>query len=231
MATAATIRRSIQPARPRALLERRQPPPRRTLARVARAAAPGVLSGAAAALAGRRRVRLGRLEVSRAPTPLGALLRGAAAGLAGNTAMDLTQALVYKVRGKETGQWQSWEEAPAPAQIGKRVWEGVLQRDPPPPDKIRLFNNAVHWTYGPAWAGLYGLVAASLERRRTAREGISFGLFAWAIGSGVLTPAAKLAKPPWEYGLRTNALDITYHVAYGLGTAAAFRALERRLGG
>lgn len=178
----------------------------------------------ALAASGRRR----RLVGERRPTltPLGALTRGLAAGIAGNAAMDVTQTIVYKLRGKESGDWQSWDEAPGPAKIGKRVWEGVFQREAPE-QKIGLFNNVVHYTYGPAWAGLYGLVEASLERPRPLRDGVAFGLFAWVMGSGVLMPAAKLAKPPWEYGPEAHAYDIGYHVAYGLGTAAAFQKLLR----
>lgn len=106
------------------------------------------------------------------------------------------------------------------------MWEGVFQREAPP-EKIKLFNNVVHWTYGPALAGMYGLAEASLARRRPLRDGTVFGIAIWILGSGMLVPAARLAKPPWGYGLKTNALDISHHLAHGLATAGAFRALER----
>ncbi len=193
--------------------------------------APGLAAGGLAALLGGQRLEVAGIEVREArPTPLGALLRGTAAGLVGNAAMDLTQMTVYKLRGKETGNWQSWDEAPMPAQVGKRVYEGVFQRDAPPPSPTTIgnFQRVVHWTYGPAWAGLYGLVEASVTRRRPLLHGTTFGVFMWALGSGVMGPATKLAKPPWEYPAKTNALDLGYHLAYGLGVAGAFRAFARR---
>lgn len=186
--------------------------------------APGLAAGGLAALLRERRLRVGGLEVRDAcPTPIGALLRGTAAGLVGNAAVDATQMIVYKLRGKETGNWQSW-------QVGKRVYEGVFQREVPPPNPktIGNFQRAVHWTYGPAWAGLYGLVEASMSRRRPLLHGTVFGLFMWALGSGVMGPATKLAKPPWQYPLKTNALDVGYHLAYGLGVGGAFHAVGRR---
>lgn len=193
--------------------------------------APGLAAGGLAALLRERRLRVGGMEVREArPTPMGALLRGTAAGLVGNAAMDATQMIVYKLRGKETGNWQSWDDAPMPAQVGKRVYEGVFQREAPPPNPTTIgnFQRAVHWAYGPAWAGLYGRVEASLTRRRPLLHGTVFGLFMWALGSGVMGPATKLAKPPWQYPLKTNALDVGYHLAYGLGVGGAVHALRRR---
>lgn len=182
---------------------------------------------AAAALARRRRIRLGKFQVGReAPTPFGAALRGAGGGLAGNAAMGAAQWAAFRVRGKETGGWTSWEDAPAPAKIGKRVWEGVFRRQAPV-ERIRLFNNVVHWTYGALLAAAFGVVEASRDERRPVRDGLAFGAAAWILGSGALMPAAKLAKPPWRYGVGTNALDAGYHLAYGLATAGTFRALER----
>jgi hypothetical protein len=59
-------------------------------------------------------------------TPLGAAARGIAAGLAGTYALDLAQKAASKLRGEETrSEWKSWDEAPAPAKVGKRIIEGV----------------------------------------------------------------------------------------------------------
>ena len=73
-------------------------------------------------------------------TPLGALARGLVAGMVGTAAMDLVQFPRYKRGGGNDRllAWEfsaglkEWEQAPAPAHIGKRVVEGVFQRQPPP---------------------------------------------------------------------------------------------------
>jgi len=39
-------------------------------------------------------------------------------------------------------------------------------------------------------------------------------------------PLAKVYKPIWQYDARTLAKDLSAHLAYGIGTAAAFRVLS-----
>ena len=145
----------------------------------------------------------------------------------GTAVMGALQAAAHRLQGKENGEPESWEEAPAPAEVGKRVWEGVLLRRAPE-HRITLFTNVVHWSYGVSLACAFAVVEGSLERsRRPLRDGAAFGTAAWLLGSAVLTPAARLAKPPWTYPLKTNALDLGYHVVYGVVTAQAFELLRR----
>jgi len=118
-------------------------------------------------------------------TPLGALARGGVAGVAGTAAMDLVQFVQYKLGGGDDRllAWEfstglkDWKQAPAPAQIGKRVVEGVFQHQLPP-QRAALVNNLVHWGYGMAWGGLFGLVEGSLRASRL-RHGLALGATAW----------------------------------------------------
>ncbi len=108
-------------------------------------------------------------------------------------------------------------------------WEAIGRghvRDRGRKDLAPLYNNVVHWGYGIAWAGLYGLVAGSLGRSRLLL-GIPFGAFVWASGYAVLAPM-KLYKPKLEYDRATLARDLSAHLAYGVGTAIAFEVLDRR---
>jgi hypothetical protein len=65
-------------------------------------------------------------------TPLGAILRGLVAGAVGTAAMDLVWYRRYRRGGgkEKFVDWElstdltSWDKAPAPALIGKRVVEG-----------------------------------------------------------------------------------------------------------
>jgi hypothetical protein len=118
----------------------------------------------------------------------------------------------------------TWETAPAPAQIGKRFVEGMFQTEVGP-DKAPLYNNVVHWGYGVAWAGLYGLVAGSLGGSRPLL-GLPFGAVVWASGYALLVPM-KLYKPMWEYDATTLKRDLSAHLAYGAGTALAYKVLDR----
>src|ERR1700751_5364238 len=100
---------------------------------------------------------LGRL------TPLGAVVRGLAAGTIGTAAMDVALFVRYRRGGGESSfrDWEfsaglsRWEDAPAPAQVGKRLWEGLFQVQLPP-SRARLVNNVTHWAYGTLYGALYG---------------------------------------------------------------------------
>jgi hypothetical protein len=121
----------------------------------------------------------------------------------------------------------SWDQAPAPAQLGKRLVEGLFQRKLPP-RREPLVNNITHWGYGMLVGVQYGLVAESLPTPRI-RYGLPFGAAVWA-SSYVVLPAVKLYKPIWEYDLRTLVKDLTAHLVYGVGTATALRLLTPRDG-
>jgi hypothetical protein len=170
-----------------------------------------------------------------AGSPLGALVCGALAGVAGTAAMDLLLFADYKRGAGSAGfrSWEfssgvgDWESAPAPAQVGRRVVEGVFQRKLPD-RRAALVNNITHWGYGVSAAAGYGLVAGSLPRAR-ARYGIPFGGAVWAV-SYVVLPAAGLYKPIWEYDWKTLGKDLGAHLLYGAGTAAVFGRLTPQRG-
>jgi hypothetical protein len=112
--------------------------------------------------------------MARAPqTPLGALARGAVAGAVGIAAMDLVQFARYRRGGGNDRllAWEfsaglkDWEQAPAPAQLGKRIVEGAVQRQLPP-ERAALFNNLMHWVTGSpgvGCSGWWGLAARSQD--------------------------------------------------------------------
>jgi hypothetical protein len=166
-------------------------------------------------------------------TPLGAIARGVVAGAVGTLAMDLVWYRRYRRGGGTDGfaAWElsaglnGWESAPAPALLGKKVYEGVFQH-PLPPERAALTNNLVHWATGLGWGAAYGVVAGSLRSPRV-RDGLVFGPAVWA-SSYVVLPAAGLYKPIWEYDTKTLAKDLSAHLAYGLASASAFRILAAR---
>jgi hypothetical protein len=117
-----------------------------------------------------------------------------------------------------------WSKAPAPAQLGKRLFEAFFQRDLSP-RWAALTNNVMHWAYGLGWGALYGLVAGTVCPPRM-RSGLLFGTVVWTVDYIVL-PLAKLYKPMWEYDLPTLAKDLSAHLVYGVATSVAFRAESR----
>src|ERR1700742_4022576 len=83
--------------------------------------------------------------------PLGAVARGVVAGAVGTAAMDALLFARYRRGGGESDleSWEfsagldSWDQAPAPAQVGKRLVEGLFQRQLAP-THARLVNNLTH---------------------------------------------------------------------------------------
>lgn len=172
----------------------------------------------------RRSVR--RAEV----TPLGALLRGFAAGLVGTAAMTAYQELVSwtkRSRAGDSGKTDSspndWHQAPAPAQVGKRLIEGLFQYEVSP-DRIPLLTHAMHWAYGIGWGGVYGIVQGTAESSPL-RHGLVFGTGVWGMSYIELVPMG-LYRPPWVYSIQTLATDLSYHLVYGVSVAAAYEVLQ-----
>jgi hypothetical protein len=169
-------------------------------------------------------------------TPLGAIAKGILAGLAGTAAMTAHQEIRQRIsqradqpqngeqssdEGKEADPWQS---APAPAQVGKRLIEGVLHRQVSV-DAIPLVTQVMHWSYGSAWGGAYAVVRESVETRGR-RLGPVFGLAVWAASYVQLVPLG-IYQPPWSYPLSSIADELGYHLTYGAALAATYEAVSR----
>jgi hypothetical protein len=164
-------------------------------------------------------------------TPLGALVRGLLAGAAGTAAMDLLWYRRYRRDGgaQSFPAWElalgldSWEKAPAPAQVGRRLVEGLFQVELSPRWAMPM-TNLMHWGYGEAWAGMYGIAAGTAGPFRV-QLGPPFGATVW-LSSYVVLPLAGLYKPIWQYDLPTLGKDLSAHLVFGSATALAFAALS-----
>lgn len=166
-------------------------------------------------------------------TPLAAVAGGLLAGVVGTVCLDTVQYLKYRRAGGtdsplawEFAPVRTWEQAPDPGQVARRVIEGFTQRKLP--DRWAFpVSTAMHWAYGSGAAALYGILAGSLHRPRAA-YGLPFGAAVWAAGY-VILPEGGLYKPIWDYDAKTLAWDLTGHLAYGAGTGVTFRLLAQAL--
>lgn len=164
-------------------------------------------------------------------TPLAAVAAGLLAGAAGTVCLDAVHYLKYR-RAGGTGSplaWefapvQSWETAPAPGQVARRVLEGFTGRKLPDRSAF-LISTLAHWGYGSAAGAAYGIVAGSLPAPRPV-YGVPFGAAVFA-GDYIALPAAGLYQPIWEYDATTLAWDLGAHLGYGAGTATAFWLLTK----
>jgi hypothetical protein len=149
-------------------------------------------------------------------TPLGAVNRGIAAGAVGTGVMTAVQLAVIKTRGSRPST--------TPAEVAKRIIRGVFQREISD-EHTEVLNNAMHWVYGTTWGALYGIVQGTVHARPL-RSGLVFGTVVWAVGL-VELPAMQLSSPPWEWSAEDIAMDLGYHLVYGVGTGLAYAALDR----
>jgi len=162
------------------------------------------------------------------------LTKGLLAGTVGTAAMTALQEIsIYLKRHStvgmkhedEMGNADPWTRAPAPAQLLQRAVTKATGVEPDPA-AIPLYTNVMHWGYGIGLGVAYALGAKKL-RLRPAPAGVAFGLGVWAQSYATLVPLG-LYKWPWHYSARTIAKDVSYHLAYGAGTAAGYRMLSRK---
>jgi hypothetical protein len=160
-------------------------------------------------------------------SPFGRAARGVAASALGTLAMDLFLYRRYRRGGGESGfgSWESseglasWDDAPAPAKVGKRFVETVARRELSP-RWARTVNNVTHWGYGVSAGAPFGVLTPAPKLR----YGLPFGAGVWASGY-VTLPLLGVYKPIWEYDLETLGKDLGAHLVYGTATAAALRML------
>ncbi len=145
-------------------------------------------------------------------------VRGLVAGAAGTIAMDALWYSRYRAGGgtSSPAAWElhagvdSFDDAPAPAKVGKHL-AGLVGIDLPP-SSVSATNNVVHWATGLSW----GVAAAALRTARVpaVRAGILAGAAAFATSYAVL-PKLGIYKRITEYDATTIAKDASAHLVFG----------------
>lgn len=141
-----------------------------------------------------------------AATPLGAIVRGLVAGMAGTAAMTAYERAILEARGSEPST--------VAGDVAKRLAQGVFQGQLSE-QQIELAGGGMHFLYGTSWGALYGATQATFHHQPVL-HGLAFGTFLWGL-SLLGTPALNLAPP----------LPLSEHLVYGLGVAGAYSFLER----
>jgi uncharacterized membrane protein YagU involved in acid resistance len=165
-----------------------------------------------------------------APTPLRNVARGLVAGVVGTGFMTGTQMLQAKLQTPAPEQGgdepqDPWEQASAPAKVGRLIIEGVFEREVPVA-QIPLLTNVMHWAYGTGWGAVYGLVQGG-RRTSPVRDGLVFGTAVWAMAYVQLVPLG-IYELPWKYSANELASELSFHLAYGPGVSSAYRVMAAR---
>jgi hypothetical protein len=166
-------------------------------------------------------------------TPLGALVRGLAAGAAG----ALVQSLYFRWSDRWMPHTEKVFEPPEAQQrderstetVARRFVEQFARRGPLSPKAKQSGATAVHVGFGAAFGGMYGLAVESAPSWRGPLGSLVFGGLVWALGDEVLLPAMKLSAWPHKYSLATHGYALSAHLAYGLGTWASYELMQRQL--
>lgn len=154
--------------------------------------------------------------------------QGLVAGLVGSVTMTGWQELSSKLQSSDPAQPDSedrdpWDQAPVPAKVARRV-SRVVGWDPPA-QRIGLLTNVMHYGYGTGWGVVYSTLTRQASGTLTPLRGVLFGTAVWLCSYAQLVPMG-LYDPPWEYSPTELALDLSYHLVYGVGTAVSFTALD-----
>jgi hypothetical protein len=163
-------------------------------------------------------------------SPLAALTEGLVAGLAGALAQDLFFALTKKLAPKPPPDVFAPPELEQHAEtatqtVARRVVEGLAQRGPVRHEA--LAGDLVHYAYGSAWGGLYGILAGSSRPLRSVGGGAVFGLAVWFVSDNIVLPAFRLSAWPHEYPVKNHAYAILAHVVFGAAASVSMNALTR----
>jgi hypothetical protein len=160
-------------------------------------------------------------------TLVSSIARGAAAGAIGTLAMDLVWYSRYRRGGGEAelADWEitkdvdSWEHAPAPGQMGRRVLQ--LAGVDVPVERAAALSNFMHWIYGSTWVAAYSLLP-----RRPWWAGPALGALVWS-SDYVVLPLAGIYQPIWRYDAKTLAKDLSAHLVFGTASDTTLRVLSR----
>jgi hypothetical protein len=110
--------------------------------------------------------------------------------------------------------------------VARRAVEKLAQRGPLDAADKQRAAQVVHYGFGAAWGGLYGLLRASYPRLWSPAGIAELSLGVWMVGDNVILPAFKLAAWPHRYPLRSHAYALAAHLAYGAGVAATLEVID-----
>lgn len=150
------------------------------------------------------------------------MLTGAAGGLAGALAMNITQTLARRAlaasgepqpRSQRSEQNEPKDRADNPTQ---RAWRAITR------DNHQLGAALIHFLFGAAVGAVYG-TAAAYDRRVQTGAGVPFGAAVWLIANEAGLQITGLSRPAGHYSPGTHVFALLSHAVYGAVTDRAVR--------
>ena len=142
------------------------------------------------------------------------LIHGALAGALGAAGMTVLRLLAHRA---------GWIEAMVPQAVEVWVKDRSSLTRPRAPATHHVADQLLHIGYGGFWGSVYGFAAGT---RASPARALAFGSAIWALGSMVLFPTLKIARPPWRSAPRDELINVSAHALYGAITVYMLEELE-----
>jgi hypothetical protein len=163
-------------------------------------------------------------------TPVGALVRGAAAGAIGAAAIGMFFKATGRFAPSPPEDFQPPEreqESEEPTHTVARRWvEHFMARGPIKKETKETLGNAVHFGFGSGWGAAYGLVRESLPGLGPIAGILGLGTTVWGLAENVILPAFRLAPGPKRIPLKFNGYMLAAHLAYAAAVWSAYEAFR-----
>lgn len=166
-------------------------------------------------------------------TPLGAMWRGALAGVAGGTAQFLfLQSTGRFAPGLSEGAFTPPEreqhEEMEIETTARRTVEQLMQRGPLEQESKQKAGVAVHYAVSADWGALYGALRESFPQVASPAGVTAYSLGVWMVMNHAVVPGFRLGPPPQRVPVGHHAYKALAHVVYGAAVAATYEALRPR---
>ncbi len=177
-----------------------------------------------------KRIRLVKAAMrKKAPSPLGAVMRGILAGAIGAGVQSLFFKATQRWSPTPTKLPPELQEPEAKDEsslqtVARRTIDGLMQRGPITKETKSAAGSALHYLAGAGWGGLYALCRESFRT-----SPVLFGIGVWLANDNLILPALRVTAWPQHYTLKEHHYALHAHVVYGLSTSAGY-ALLRDLG-
>jgi hypothetical protein len=145
------------------------------------------------------------------------LTHGALAGALGAATMTVLRMMAHRA---------GWIEAMVPQAV--EVWAKDEAKLPWPKrvENHHVADQLLHLGYGGAAGSAYALTRAA--RHAAPSHALELGTALWVLGSFVLFPMLKIARPPWRARPREELVNLAAHLLYGAVTVYLLDEFERQ---
>ena len=130
--------------------------------------------------------------------------------------------------GPQSQKHESTDPAANPTVKTANAISRVLVNKPVPRGRQIAAGAAVHYAFGAAAGGLYGL-AAGLNPNAGSGLGVPYGTAVWLLADEIGVSAAGLSRPPKEYPPSTHGYAFASHLVFGVTAELVRRAVRRLL--